>query len=52
MLFRSGRKEQSGDFCTHQQLAAAFKASNGNVKQLLLALTQTDDFLYRPLANP
>jgi hypothetical protein len=50
--FAYGRLEQSADACTHQQLADAFKASNGNVKQLLLALTQTDDFLYRPAPSP
>jgi RIO kinase 1 len=30
---------QSGDGCTNQQLVDAFTNSNGNVKQLLLALT-------------
>jgi hypothetical protein len=50
--FAYGRLEQSGDACTHQQLTEAFKSSNGNVKQLLLALTQTDAFLYRPVTSP
>ena len=30
----------------------AFQKSNGNVSELLLALTQTDAFLYRPVAQP
>ncbi|HVY31006.1 MAG TPA: DUF1592 domain-containing protein [Polyangiaceae bacterium] len=50
--FAYGRLEQAGDACTRQQLVDAFKSSNGNVKQLLIALTQTDDFLYRPAASP
>lgn len=52
LSFAYGRMEQTGDACTHQQLADAFKSANGNVKQLLLALTQTDAFLYRPVATP
>ncbi len=50
--FAYGRLEQNEDACTHASLAKAFTTSKGNVKELLLALTQTDAFLYRPLANP
>jgi hypothetical protein len=52
LSFAYGRLEQAGDACTRQQLVEAFKSSNGNVKQLLVALTQSDDFLYRPAASP
>ena len=50
--FAYGRTAQQADACTRQELTTAFKKSNGNVKDLLVALTQTDAFLYRPLQNP
>jgi hypothetical protein len=50
--FAYGRFELAGDACTRASLDDAFQKSNGNVKNLLLALTQTDDFLYRPLTAP
>jgi hypothetical protein len=50
--FAYGRLEEKGDGCTHQSLSKAFQSSGGNVKNLLLALTQTDDFLYRPGTLP
>jgi hypothetical protein len=36
----------AADQCTREQLAASFRASGFNVKQLLVDLTQTDGFLY------
>lgn len=42
-----GRSETESDACTREALASAFAASGGNVRELLLALTQTDAFLYR-----
>jgi hypothetical protein len=50
--FAYGRFELAEDACTRASLDGAFQKSGGNVKNLLLALTQTDDFLYRPLAAP
>jgi hypothetical protein len=50
--FAYGRLEQTDDACTHASLGSAFQKSGGNVKDLLLALTQTDAFLYRPLTAP
>ena len=50
--FAYGRLEQSADACTRAALGDAFEASKGNVKNLVLSLTQTDDFLYRPLTQP
>lgn len=48
MEFAYGRSlENDGDGCNQQTLTAAFKKANYNVKELLLALTQTDGFLYR-----
>lgn len=36
------------DQCSLDQLDQALSASGGNVRELLVALTQTDTFLYRP----
>ncbi len=49
MWFRwaSGRGETEDDACTLEQLEQTFSESGANVKALLLALTQTDAFLYR-----
>ncbi len=49
MWFRwtSGRAETEADACTIDQLETAFSGAGGNVKELLVALTQTDAFLYR-----
>jgi hypothetical protein len=48
MEFGYGKTHDEGDACVKAELETAFKASGGNVKQLLLALTQTDSFLYMP----
>jgi len=47
MQFAYGRSLDSADACNSQSVLKVFKDSNYNVKQLLLALTQTDAFLYR-----
>jgi hypothetical protein len=38
--------DHAADQCSREQLAASFRASGFNVKQLLVDLTQTDGFLY------
>lgn len=49
MTFAYGRGfDEQQDACTRNTLADVFRKSGGNVKQMLLALTQTDAFLYRP----
>ena len=48
MRFAYGRSLESGDACNQQSVQTAFKGASYNVKQLLLALTQSDGFLYRP----
>jgi hypothetical protein len=50
MRFAYGRSLEAGgaDACNQQATRVAFQSSGYNVKQLLLALTQTDGFLYRP----
>jgi len=42
-----GRDRSDADACSLQGLESAFTESGGNVKSLLLALTQTPEFLYR-----
>ncbi len=46
--FGFGKTLGEGDACTKAAIANAFKANGGNIKQLLVALTQTDAFLYLP----
>jgi hypothetical protein len=48
MRFAYGRSLQSADACNQQSVQTAFQGAGYNVKQLLLALTQSDGFLYRP----
>jgi hypothetical protein len=42
-----GRVDTDDDACTIEQINARFSESGGDIKELLLALTQTDAFLYR-----
>jgi hypothetical protein len=43
-----GRGETKGDSCTTGWLDAKFAESGGKITELLVALTQTDAFFYRP----
>lgn len=43
-----GRQETREDACSLAQLKQRFAASQGDFKELLVGLTQTDAFLYRP----
>jgi len=43
-----GKTAGTADACAQAALQVAFQKSGYNVKQLLLALTQTDEFLYYP----
>ncbi|HLM72895.1 MAG TPA: DUF1588 domain-containing protein, partial [Polyangiaceae bacterium] len=45
--YASGRGETHADDCSMVALRERFKATGGNIKELLVALTQTDAFLYR-----
>jgi len=45
--FAYGRGETDADACTVSDLANALVAAQGNVRELLVALTQTDAFRYR-----
>ncbi len=46
--FAYGRGEGADDACNLRMLEDQFDASKSNIRSLLLALTQTDAFLYRP----
>jgi|CXWL01.1.fsa_nt_gi hypothetical protein len=50
--FSMGRQEQMTDACSREQLHDRFEASGGDVRELLVGLTQTDDFLYRATTPP
>jgi hypothetical protein len=43
-----GRQVQPEDSCSVTQLKERFASSGGDLKELLVGLTQTDSFLYRP----
>jgi hypothetical protein len=45
--FASGRYEADDDSCSLNSLQSAFTAANGNLVELMIAMTQTDSFLYR-----
>ncbi len=45
--FSAGRKEEAGDRCSQYTMQQRFEASGGDVKALLLSLTQLDDFDHR-----
>jgi hypothetical protein len=42
-----GRPEQAGDRCALQAMDQAFEQSGGDLRELLVALSQTDSFSYR-----
>ena len=43
-----GRVEAESDVCSLDQARTRFVATGGDLKELLVALTLTDAFLYRP----
>ncbi len=52
LTYSYGRGETPEDACTRASLEQAFAQSGGRVKDLLVALTQTDAFLYRQPVMP
>ena len=50
--FGYGRSEGKTDACAMQEIQGAFAASGNNIKELLVALTQTEAFLYRHKPDP
>ncbi len=47
-----GRAETEADACSLSALQARLKAAGGNLPELVVALTQTDSFLYRRTQQP
>jgi hypothetical protein len=52
MAFAYGRAEVPQDACSRQLLMEDFARTDGSVRELLIALTQTEAFLTRPLTQP
>lgn len=50
--FSSGRQEQPEDACSTFRLRQRFTASGGDIQELIVGLTQTDDFTMRRVALP
>jgi hypothetical protein len=50
--FGYGRAEGKTDACAMAEIQGAFAASGDNIKELLVALTQTEAFLYRHRPDP
>ncbi len=48
MQFAYGRMLDAADACNRQSVNTAFRNAGYNVKKMLLAVTQSDAFLYRP----
>lgn len=51
LSFAYGRDQLDEDHCSRETLHAAFRESKGNILELLVAVTQTDGFLYRPISE-
>jgi hypothetical protein len=49
--FFYGREVEQADACSMARLLVDFKAKSYNLTELLVALTRTDAFLYRPVTQ-
>jgi hypothetical protein len=52
LTYAYGRSLTADDDCSRATVEAAFEQTGGNVKELMLTVTQTDGFLLRPLVLP
>ncbi|HEX3770324.1 MAG TPA: DUF1592 domain-containing protein [Polyangiaceae bacterium] len=50
--YAMGRGEDTEDACSLQSLKTSFRGTEGDIKQLLVAVTQTDTFRYRLAVTP
>lgn len=50
--FSMGRKEETADSCSTYTMKKQFAANGGDIKSLLLTLTQLDDFDHRQVVQP
>jgi hypothetical protein len=46
--FAHGRREAPEDECTLEALHARFAEVGGDIRELMIAITQTEAFLFRP----
>lgn len=49
--FSAGRKEETADACSTYTMKKRFEASGGDIKDLILTLTQLDDFDHRQVTQ-
>jgi hypothetical protein len=49
--YAMGRGETTDDACALQSLKQGFATNHGNIRDLLVAVTQTDTFRYRPVVQ-
>jgi hypothetical protein len=52
LTYAYGRAVTEADSCSRSTLENAFEQAQGNIKELMAAITQTEGFLLRPLAAP
>jgi hypothetical protein len=52
LTYAYGRALDANDDCSRASVQADFEAAAGDVKQLLLAVTRSDGFLWRELVVP
>lgn len=52
LTYAYGRAVTAADACSVGAVETAFQNTGGNVKELILAVTQTDGFLWRTLSTP
>jgi hypothetical protein len=52
LTYAYGRAINANDGCNQAVVQAAFEQAQGNIKELMVAVTQTDGFLLRPLTAP
>jgi hypothetical protein len=50
--FTAGRQEETGDACSTWMLRQRFRSSGGDIKDLLVGVTQTDDFSNKSVSLP
>ena len=48
LRFALGRRESGADTCSLEALKRRFIESGGDIRELMIAITQTESFLYRP----
>jgi Protein of unknown function (DUF1585) len=50
--YASGRSETAADACSIASIVQSFNSSNGDIRELIVALTRSDSFRYRTEVKP